>query len=58
VPITKQPDFESSFNWCHNLAKNNAPSAVLLSPACASFGWFANYKARGEAFNLLVEQLP
>ena len=29
--------------------------AVLMSPACASFGLFPNYKVRGERFKALVE---
>ena len=28
--------------------------AILLSPACASFGQFRDYRARGEAFVQLV----
>ena len=31
--------------------------SILLSPACASFGLFINYKERGKAFKQLVSKL-
>lgn len=45
-----------SMNEAMNLAEKNILSGdtVLLSPGCASFGLFKNYKARGEQFKSLV----
>ncbi len=31
--------------------------AVLLSPACASFDWYANYRQRGDDFTQLARQI-
>lgn len=40
---------------CHDLAKDG--EAVLLSPACASWGMFANYEERGRIFKEIVRKL-
>lgn len=47
--------FEEAFAWCVKEAE--AGDAVLLSPACASWGMFENYEMRGKLFKELVEKI-
>ena len=47
--------FEEAFEVCVNQADEG--DAVLLSPACASWGMFPNYEVRGKLFKDLVNQL-
>ena len=48
-------DMEDAVNKAHELAKPG--EAVLLSPACASWGMFDNYEQRGRIFKELVRSL-
>lgn len=47
--------FEDAFDICVEQA--NEGDAVLLSPACASWGMFPNYEVRGKMFKELVEKI-
>lgn len=53
--IVLADSFEEAFAVC---VKNAQPGdAVLLSPACASWGMFPNYEVRGKLFKELVNNL-
>ena len=47
--------FEEAIRYCYD--KSVAGDAVLLSPACASWGMFANYEERGRIFKEIVRGL-
>lgn len=51
--IEDHPHLPEAFAACREAVRGGG--SVLLSPACASFGLFRNYKARGEAFTALAE---
>ena len=54
--IVMADTFEEAFAQCVHLAQPG--DAVLLSPACASWGMFPNYEVRGRVFKELVRNLP
>ncbi len=47
--------FEEAFRVC--VEKAVSGDAVLLSPACASWGMFPNYEVRGQKFKDMVNQM-
>ena len=48
--------FDECLKTCTGLAEEG--DAVLLSPACASWGMFPNYEVRGDMFKEYVRTLP
>ena len=53
--IVMGDSFEEAFDKCVEYSRPG--DAVLLSPACASWGMFKNYEERGDKFKELVNQL-
>lgn len=53
--IVLADSFEEAFEVCVEQADSG--DAVLLSPACASWGMFPNYEVRGNLFKELVNKL-
>lgn len=47
--------FEEAFEIC--VEKAQPGDAVLLSPACASWGMFPNYEVRGKMFKEMVQRI-
>ena len=53
--IVKKETFEDAITYCYDHAVSG--DAVLLSPACASWGMFPNYEERGRIFKEIVNGL-
>ncbi len=54
-PVYLCDSFEECFDKCVSLAQEG--DAVLLSPACASWGMFKDYEERGRVFKQMVHAL-
>ncbi len=54
-PITRKKDLEQAIQHAYN--ESSSGSVVLLSPGCASFDMYDNYKERGKHFKALVNSL-
>ena len=48
-------DIGQAVRFAYGLSKSG--DVILLSPACASFGLFKNYKERGSLFKQAVNQI-
>ena len=55
APVSRAKDLKEAFREALKAASSG--DVILLSPACASFDQFANYKERGKAFKELVSEL-
>jgi len=55
VPIRRAPSMDEAVALAAQAARPG--DAVLLSPACASFDMFRDYRHRGEVFRLAVERV-
>jgi UDP-N-acetylmuramoylalanine--D-glutamate ligase len=55
MDTVKMETFEEAIRYCYEQAESG--DAVLLSPACASWGMFPNYEERGRIFKEIVRNL-
>ena len=55
MDTVRKDTFEEAIQYCYDNAKSG--DAVLLSPACASWGMFPNYEERGRIFKEYVLNL-
>jgi UDP-N-acetylmuramoylalanine--D-glutamate ligase len=55
VPVEQADDMEHAVSTALRLARPGGD--VVLSPACASFDWYRNYRERGDHFRSLVRAL-
>ena len=55
MDTVRKDTFEEAIQYCYDNAKSG--DAVLLSPACASWGMFPNYEERGRIFKEYVRNL-
>lgn len=55
MDTVKMESLEAAISYCYEQAKSG--EAVLLSPACASWGMFPNYEVRGNMFKEIVHNL-
>lgn len=55
IPYSVEEDFESAIR--HSYMESSKGDIILLSPSCASFDMFSNYKERGLAFSNIVRKI-
>jgi UDP-N-acetylmuramoylalanine--D-glutamate ligase len=55
VPVVSAPSMEDAVRGAGDLARSG--DVVVLSPACTSYDWYANYGVRGDDFMRLVGEL-